>query len=191
MKRKSIDVLSFLIDNSNEKINISNISKELKMDYKNVYNIVQELVRQDLIILESFGNAISCVLNRRAHPLIFEAEYERREKLLKDKNFKILYEKLNSIPFSFTALIFGSYAKGKPSKGSDIDLMIICGKSKEKEIEGDISLLPLRIHPVFLTHEEFLSMVKSKEFSVVSEAINNNIILIGIEDYYRLMENAK
>jgi hypothetical protein len=34
-------------------------------------------------------------------------------------------------------------------------------------------------------------MLKTKEFSVVSEAIKNNIILVGIEDYYRLMENVK
>jgi hypothetical protein len=33
-------------------------------------------------------------------------------------------------------------------------------------------------------------MERSKDFSVVSEAIKRNIILVGIEDYYRLMENV-
>jgi hypothetical protein len=34
-------------------------------------------------------------------------------------------------------------------------------------------------------------MAKSKEFSVVSEVIKKNIILIGIEEYYRLLGNTK
>ena len=34
-------------------------------------------------------------------------------------------------------------------------------------------------------------MIQSKEFTVGSEAMKNNIILIGIEDYYRLLKNAK
>ena len=33
-------------------------------------------------------------------------------------------------------------------------------------------------------------MAKSREFTVVSEAIKRNILLVGIEDYYRLMENV-
>jgi len=31
-------------------------------------------------------------------------------------------------------------------------------------------------------------MIRSKEFSVVSEAIKSNVILLCIEDYYLLME---
>ncbi|MBM4241617.1 MAG: nucleotidyltransferase, partial [Euryarchaeota archaeon] len=49
----------------------------------------------------------------------------------------------------------------------------------------------LEIHLTFFTYEEFLSMAQSREFSVVLEAIKNNIILVGIEDYYRLMENVR
>lgn len=69
--------------------------------------------------------------------------------------------------------------------------MIISEKNREKEIERITSLLPLKIHFIFFTYEEFLSMEQSKEFSVVREATERNIILIGIEDYYRLMENVR
>jgi hypothetical protein len=34
-------------------------------------------------------------------------------------------------------------------------------------------------------------MLKSKESTVVSEAVKRNVILFGTEDYYRLIENAK
>ncbi len=33
-------------------------------------------------------------------------------------------------------------------------------------------------------------MAKSREFTVVSEAIKHNFILLGTEEYYRLLKNA-
>ena len=183
-------VVITLLENEDKNISISQLSNFSKIDYKNVYNIVKQLEKKDIITLERFGNAFNCILNKKPHPVIFETEYERRKKLLKNSDLQILYKKINSLNFSFIALIFGSYAKGTSSKNSDIDLMIIGEKKREKEVERVISLLPLDIHLIFFTYEEFLSMSLSKEFSVVSEVIKRNIILIGIEDYYRLMENV-
>lgn len=59
----------------------------------------------------------------------------------------------------------------------------------EKQISAELSIYPMNIHHTSITYKEFIDMAKSKEFSVVSEAIKNNIILINIEDYYRLLEN--
>ena len=99
--------------------------------------------------------------------------------------------KINSLKFPFIALIFGSYAKGKKSKTSDIDLMIISESGREKEFEKLMNLLPLDIHLVTFNFDEFLFMAKNQDFSVVSEALNLNIILFGIEDYYRVLENVR
>jgi len=60
----------------------------------------------------------------------------------------------------------------------------------ENKIRNTFSLYPLKIHLTWLDHKDFVSMLKSKEFTVVSEAIKKNVILVGIEDYYRLLENA-
>lgn len=183
-------VIMALLENEGKNISIAQLSNRIGMDYKNVYNSVKGLENKELIILERFGNAFNCILNKKVHPIIFEAEYERRKNLLEDKNILILHKKLNALNFTFIALIFGSYAKGTYSKNSDIDLMVIGEKNREKEIERIISLLPLNIHYLFFTYEEFLTMERSREFNVVLEAIKRNIILTGIEDYYRLMENA-
>ena len=61
---------------------------------------------------------------------------------------------------------------------------------KKDGIERIISTIPLNIHITTISAKEFVSMAKSREFSVVSEALKNNIILNGIEEYYRLVENA-
>lgn len=189
MKDKNTEALKALIE-SETKINIRELSKKLGMNYKNAYNIVMRMNKAGIVSLERLGQAAYCTLNKTTHPLIFQAEHERRSKLLKKSEFRAIYQKLNSIRFPFIALIFGSFAKGKATRGSDIDLMAISEKSRAHEIEDRLSLLPLKIHLIPFTYEEFTSMANSKEFSVVSEAMKSNIILAGIEDYYRLVQDA-
>ena len=189
MKNNKLEIVIELIENR-ERPTIRKLSQNTGIRYTNVYNIVKKLNNENLISIEKIGNAYNCSINKKSHPIIFEAEYYRRGKLLKNADFHVLYRRLNSLSFSFIALVFGSQAKGTAIKDSDIDLMIIAEKDREKEIERIISLLPLKIHSVFLTFEEFSGMERSKEFSVVSEATERNIILIGIEDYYRLLENV-
>ena len=189
MKEKNIDVLKILIEKSGERINIRQLSEELKMNYKNVYNIVKRLENAGLLSLERFGKAIGCTLNEKVHPLIFQAEYERREMLLKNKSFKVLYNRLKVINGQFILILFGSYVKKTAAKRSDIDLLLIT--DNPKEVQNEIELLPLNIHLTHVNYKDFMTMLKSKEQTVVSEAVKKNIILFGIEDYYRLIENAK
>ena len=67
--------------------------------------------------------------------------------------------------------------------------MIIGGD--KKEVEKAISLLPDKIHLTQINYESFIRMARSKELSVVSEVLKKNIILLGIEEYYRLLKNAR
>lgn len=183
MKNNRLEIVKELIE-SEERPTIHKLSQKTEIRYSNVYNIVKKLQSEDIISLEKIGNSYNCSINKKPDPLIFEAEFHRRKKLLENGDFKILYQKLNSLMFSFVALLFGSQAKGNATKNSDMDLMIISEKDREKEIGRIISLLPLNIQFIFLTYEEFLSMERSKEFSVVSEAIKRNIIHFGL--YLRL-----
>jgi len=100
-----------------------------------------------------------------------------------------MVKRLFELQFPFIALLFGSHTKGKANKHSDIDLLTIGGD--EKEIRSIISLWPEKIHLTAITYKDFIHMAKSREFTAVSEAVKNNIILVGIEEYYRLLSNAQ
>ena len=192
MRDNTIKVIMALLDDGCKKPSIKQLSHDLNMNYSNVYTIVKKLQKSNLVSLEKIGGAYVCRLLKKVDPLIFHAEYLRCKDLLnKNKNLQVLNMKLNSLKFPFTALIFGSYAKGKKSKTSDLDLMIISEIAREKEFEKLVNLLPLDIHLVTFNFDEFLSMAKNLDFSVVSEALNLNIILVGIEDYYRVLENVR
>lgn len=191
MRDNKKEVIIKLIEMGEEKPTINQLSQETGIRYKNVYDIIKKLEEESLIKTEKIGNSLQCSLIKRIHPLLFDAEFHRRKILTQKSDFKVIQNRLNSLNFSFIVLLFGSHAKKTSTKGSDIDIMVIGESNREREFENLFSIIPLNIHYTFFTYEEFISMAQSYEFSVVKEAIKNNIILVGIEDYCRLIENVE
>ncbi|MFH1229306.1 MAG: nucleotidyltransferase domain-containing protein [Candidatus Aenigmatarchaeota archaeon] len=189
MANETIEILKLLIGSKGEPLSIRKISQIRKINYKSAYNALKTLDKEGVASLQRMGNSINCSFNDSFNDMVFEAEYLRRKDLFKNRDFLVIFNKLSSIKSLFVALLFGSWAKGTASKGSDMDVLTVGGD--EKEIQSDLSLLPNKIHLTSISYDEFLSMAKSKEFSVVLEAMKNNIILIGIEDYYRMIGNAR
>jgi len=193
MRNKDAIIIRYLIENKNEELNILKISKELKMDYKNVHSIVKRLEKELLVKLESFGQSSRVKLISQVHPLIFEAEYNRRKEILKDKNLAVMLNDFKNALKSkcYMLLIFGSYAKKTQTKNSDIDLMFIVPDGKEELFEKDVhraaKSLPLPIHELVFSEKQFLEMVDAKKSNVGQEALKNNIILYGIETYYEMI----
>lgn len=188
MANEIIEILKLLISRKEENFSIRKISQIRKINYKSAYNALNFLEKEKIVNLQKIGNTTICSFNNNFNDLVFKAEYLRRKEIFKNKNFLIIYNRLSEIKFPFIALLFGSQAKGARNKHSDIDILTIGGN--EKEIKTTLSLLPDKIHLTMISYEEFIHMAKNKEFTVVSEAIKNNIILIGIEEYYRLLKNV-
>lgn len=182
------EILKLLIENKEEKFSIRKISQIREINYKSAYNAVLNLEKQGIVNIEKIGNANLCSFTNNFNPLVFEAEYERRKKILKNSNFKVIFDDLIKINTLFILLLFGSYAKNMQNKQSDIDFLVI--SENFTEIQAELSLIPLNIHLTTITPKEFKIMAQSKEFTVVSEAMRNNIIFIGIEEYYKLLKNA-
>ncbi len=169
---------------------IREISKKIKADYKITYIATQKLLSKRILLSKNVGKSTLCELNGSYYGIeIYKAENERKETLLKNKDIKQLYKEIMSEikVNSFIFLIFGSYAKKKSTKSSDIDIMFISNeKNFEEKISNLLSLLPIKTHVLVFSEEEFIRMKDSKKTNVVQEAIDNNIILYGIEHYYRL-----
>ena len=193
MRGKESTIIKFLIENKNEELNIRNISKSIRMDYKNVYSIIKRLEKISLVRIETFGQSSRVKLNAIVHPLVFEAEFERRKEILKDNNLAVMLSSFKRAIKSklYVMLLFGSYAKKTRTKSSDIDLMIICPNGLEDALEKDINKaahsMPLPLHPLVFSESQFIEMANAKEPNVGQEALKNNVILYGIEQYYGMM----
>ena len=190
--KAEIKILKLLLSNKEEVFTIKKIAERTAINYKIAYEKIKSLEKEGLIKITKTGNTKVCKFTNEFNDMVFKAEYERRQDLFrKNKDFKVLYKRLFELNFPFIVLLFGSHAKGKATKHSDIDLLIVCEEKREHQIQEILDLFPLKIHPTFTKFEDFMKMLKTKEFSVVLEAVKNNIILVGIEDYYRLIENAE
>jgi len=186
------EILKILIENPEDSFSIRKLSLMRRINYKSAHNAIKNLEKQGLIQVKRMGNNAQCSFSKKFNPLVFSVEFERRQDILNDKDLKIIHSRIYEARFPFIALLFGSYVKNTKAKYSDIDMLfIVPDKSQEREIMSILSLIPLKIHPTIISYSEFISMLKSKEFSVVSEAIKKNIILVGIEEYYRFLKNAQ
>lgn len=193
MRHQDPIIIKALLDHQEAELSIAALSKLTRKDYKTTHTIVKRLEKNKLISLQKFGKSYKVILHPLAHPFIFEAEYARREEIFQDKNLRVMMDYFqNGLKTTlYVLLLFGSYAQKTATKQSDIDLFFIAPDA-DKEFEnralGIAQLIPLKLHVNVFTESEFLAMKKSKENTVGSEAIKNNIILYGVEAYYRLLQ---
>ncbi len=182
-------IIKYLIENKKEII-IKELARQIKSDYKIVHTAVNRLIDKGLLESRKIGKSIQIEFNNKLAKEVLEVEFERREEIFRNKNLKLMTETIKKSikTANFILLLFGSYAKKKETKNSDIDLMFIVNDIKiEGNILDSISILPLKIHQLVFTEKQFIDMKKSHELNVVKEAIKNNIVLYGIEAYYELI----
>lgn len=186
-KMNNIKILKYLLQNKESQFTINQISKDLSINYRIAHTQIKLLEKENLIQLQKAGKSLLCSLTNNFNEKIFLAEYERLKELLENKDFKLILQRYSKAKQNYVLLLFGSYAKNQNNKFSDIDLLAITNDSKE--IEEITKLIPRNIHLTAVTYQDFLNMKNSKELSIANEAIKNNIILIGIDEYYRLINN--
>ncbi len=129
---KETEIIRYLLDHKDDEINIMSLANAIGMDYKNTYNIVARLLDNKIISLNKFGASQKVMLTNKVSPLLFKAEYERREKAITDKKVNMIYTHVKKLRFPYIALMFGSYAKGTKDKHSDIDILTISQNEKDK-----------------------------------------------------------
>src|SRR3989344_4821729 len=157
--KTELKIIKSFIENKKTKT-IREISQQIKADYRITYIAAKRLIEKKILKVQTVGKSSLCSLNENYFGIaVYEAENERKEEILKNKQ----------------------------TKTSDIDLLFISNESGfETRISDILSLLPLKTHAMAFTEEEFIRMKDTKRSNVIQEAIESNIILYGIEAYYRI-----
>ena len=81
MKDNKIEIVKDLVT-LGQVSSIRQIDNRVKIPYPNVYRIIKKLELDDLVTLEKIVSSYNCSLNKKVHPLIFQAEYEHTKDLL-------------------------------------------------------------------------------------------------------------
>ena len=188
VRKVSSLILEELLKKRNLAKSIKQISESLKIDYKNTFDSIKKI--SDSLNIKKIGNSNQITVSSKLTPDIFLAETNRKESLLSNSNIKMIYDDLNSIknPF-FVAIVFGSYAKKDNNINSDIDLCIICDSSDlTNKIKETLGIYPFEVDLQVFTSDEFISMIKTKEFNIAHEIATYGVVLKNIESYYEVLK---
>ncbi len=180
-------------------LSIREISRRLSQSYPLVYNNIQELHRNKILLKQEVPPAQIITLNPLADlQVLIAAENLKKENFLcKHKWVKLFltdFQTFSSTSY-FSVIVFGSYAKGKEHKSSDLDLLLITPDNVfSTEVNSALArcYTKAKKHIVIVTEREFSEMLaKPLELNVGNEVIKNHIILYGAEQYYAQLKRAR
>ena len=108
--------------------------------------------------------------NIKTKSYLLQAEIYKTDNFLESyPQFKIF---LKSLKTNILLVIFGSFARLKAGKDSDLDLLVV----SEKEQNLPFHLLPYKVHQVNLSENSFVKAIKEQE-TLIKEIEENHIIL--------------
>lgn len=189
---KTVDLLARNLEKS---FTINKIAKSLDEYYSLVHRTVQQLSRDGVLKKDRVGNSHICSLNlenEKALTLVKLSEIERREEFnSKNRELKLILEDfVKSLEPQHgrivTIVLFGSYAKGTATKGSDLDiLLVVSEKIGIDKITREIySKYGKEIMPMVMTRTDFKSQ---KDKPVIKEIIENHYVLYGVENFVNMV----
>ncbi len=188
-----LKIIEFLVTNVAGQFAIREVSRQARIDYKRTHTTIQKLVKKGVLKKKRQANIDLCSLNLEDDlASVYFVEMLRTKKFL-DKHddlktfFTTVKDKVKNI--HYTLVVFGSFAKGKETKTSDVDLLIIApthaiGEEIERIVSSEALLLGRKVQSMVLDEKEFVENLASKKLNVVVEAFKNHIIITGVEGFY-------
>jgi len=186
-------LLTFFIIHITEQFAIREVARLTRLDYKRTHTTIQNLVKKGILIKTRQANIDLCCLNLKGDlSSVYYVEMLRAKEFL-DKHvelknfFETLNEKIKTLYYAL--IIFGSFARGKEKKTSDVDLLIIAptrliGEEIERIVGSESILLNNNVQPIVLDEAEFIENLSGKKVNVVVEVFKNHIIITGVEAFY-------
>jgi len=163
--------------------------------YNWVHTAVKKLINEGILAAEKKGKATICRINLDSQAAISHISYDEEIKGIKAE-IPHIKKVIDMIDINyFTLLVAGSYAKGKVTKESDVDIVVIVSNKEEvkpliNRLKREGELMVPELHPYVFTDEEFYLMLLSKEANYGKEIFMNHLIIHGAEGYYNLLKKA-
>ncbi len=159
-----------------ERSHVRGIAKTLGESHSTVQRRLNRLAKENVLDYKREGrNKIFLIKkNLQAKNYVFNAERYKLIKLIRAyPELSIIIEDLLKATNERLIILFGSYAKFKAKKGSDIDIYIETTDKRVKEkAEGINSEIRVKIG-IFETQD-----------LLIKEIIKNHVLLRGVEEFY-------
>lgn len=191
-----LKIVNYLGKNVGQCFTMHRLSKLINIPYASFYRTVQNM--GDILEVLVVGKSKTICLKTtnpvvKAH-LTVSSDEEKKEFLQKQPIIKKIAAELSindKLSINDIVVLFGSYAKGKETEKSDIDLLIINKDGKKSLSFSKYEVLfKKKINPIFVTVKEFKQMLQDKEENVGKQVLKTHIILNNPESFWRLVFNG-
>ena len=181
-RNKEMAIISLYTGDYNARFYLREIAKLANLPLKTCQDVLVNLEKEKILKSKTEGKNKYFSLNLdniNVKSELVKAEIYRTELLLeKYSEFKTF---LKAIDTNFIIILFGSFAKLKADKNSDVDLFIVTNKKEKLPYH----LLPHKIHENALKEESFRKSLTEKE-PLIKEIESNHIILNNHSSYVNI-----
>lgn len=182
-RNKEFDVIALYSRDYKARFYLRQISKLAKLPLKTCQNVLVNLEKERILNgrIEGKNKYFSLNLeNISVKSFLLKAEIHKTDIFLeKYSEFKTFLKSINT---NSILIIFGSFARFKADRDSDLDLFIV----SDKEEKLPFHLLPHKIHQNSLKEKSFKKAVAGKE-TLMKEIEENHIILNNPSSYVNIM----
>lgn len=179
-----IAILELFFNDPKQEYYLRQIEKLIGYSVGNIRREMHNLETSGLFTHRMLGKVKLYKVNA-AYPLYNEFKSIIRKTISIEGRLKDIIQGHKDIIFAF---IYGSFAKGKESSLSDIDIIII-GKISPKKIKSELfeyqSRVGREMNSTVYTDREFLSKIKGKNHFILSIIQQPKIFLKGTENEFR------
>lgn len=174
-------VLELLLLQPTQRFHVRELARQTGTTAGTLHRELSKLAEAGLLLRERQGNQVLYQANR-ACPVFDElAGLFRKTSGAVSVVLGALEGIASQIQF---ALLFGSFAQGTETPGSDVDVLVV-GKARFAEVVRALypaqEMLQREINPVVYSPQEFLLRVQNKEPLVVDVLAKPKLFLIGTE----------
>jgi len=196
MLKKSYQVLDVFVTNPTITYLFGDVKRHIGSRSESyTYNSLKSFVKERILTKDKRGGvAIYKIADspKAVSFLSMVAEYKawNRKGIPIDNIIEVIKKaKINFL----TLLITGSYAKGKQTAKSDLDLVLIVPNDVKKltaRLKQFCELSIPEIHLYVFTDDDFKQMLLDEKHNYGKEIVKNNLIFYGAEAYYKIMFEA-
>jgi len=175
------------------KTSIREIMKKIESKaYQRVYEAIQSLEKKQTLSSEKLGNTslISLKMSRNTFLNLSFLDEQEIETIPNAQKIIALKEITD-----YLIVAAGSYANGKATRTSELDLVIIIPDKEDvvyiqKIVDNLTMLFVPEIHLYVFRKKDFIEMLTEKKENYGKEIFKNHIILKNAQIYYELLNEA-
>ena len=176
--------------------------KEIKEDCNEKSNnalalALKKFKEENLVRERRVGRSLLYILNIDNDMVFNYVQLINTKKLPKSalRAIERIKEDIEKYTSFFSIIVFGSYAIGKQTKDSDLDVAVfIEEENKRKIIEGSIKSselkTPLKVDGHVISKDEFLEMLKLDEENLGKQIVRKHLSIYNPHIFYSLLKKG-